>query len=57
MPSCPKTFRKRDRSKCSRACVTYKVDKGDRFGFGFGYFTPDLEKIKQLLVCSKHQNT
>ena len=24
---------------------------------GFGYFTPDLEKIKQLLVCSKHQNT
>ena len=24
---------------------------------GFGYFSPDLEKIKQLLVCSKHQNT
>ena len=23
----------------------------------FGYFSPDLEKIKQLLVCSKHQNT
>ena len=24
---------------------------------GFGYFSPDLEKIKQLLVCSKHHNT
>ena len=24
---------------------------------GSGYFSPDLEKIKQLLVCSKHQNT
>ena len=24
---------------------------------GFGYFSPDLEKIKQLVVCSKHQNT
>ena len=24
---------------------------------GFGYFSPDLEQIKQLLVCSKHQNT
>ena len=25
---------------------------------GFGYFSPDSEKkIKQLLVCSKHQNT
>ena len=24
---------------------------------GFGYFNPDLEKIKQLVVCSKHQNT
>ena len=28
---------------------------------GFGYFSPDLEKIqtviKQLLVCSKHQST
>ena len=24
---------------------------------GFGYFSPDLEKIKQLLACSKHQNT
>ena len=24
---------------------------------GFGYFSPDLEKIKQLLVRSKHQNT
>ena len=23
---------------------------------GFGYFSPDSEK-KQLLVCSKHQNT
>ena len=23
----------------------------------FGYFSPDLEKIKQLVVCSKHQNT
>ena len=22
----------------------------------FGYFSPDLEKIKQLVVCSKHQN-
>ena len=24
---------------------------------GFGYFSPDLEKIKQLFVCSKHHNT
>ena len=24
---------------------------------GFGYFSPNLEKIKQLLVCSKHHNT
>ena len=24
---------------------------------GFGYFSPDLEKIKQLLVRSEHQNT
>ena len=24
---------------------------------GFGYFTSNLEKIKQLVVCSKHQNT
>ena len=25
---------------------------------GFGYFSADLEKIKQLVVCSsKHQNT
>ena len=24
---------------------------------GFRYLSPDLEKIKQLLVCSKHQNT
>ena len=24
---------------------------------GFGYVSLDLEKIKQLLVCSKHQNT
>ena len=24
---------------------------------GFGYFSPDLEKIKQLVVCSKHKNT
>ena len=24
---------------------------------GFGYFSPHLEKIKQLMVCSKHQNT
>ena len=24
---------------------------------GFGYFSPDLEKIKQLFVCSKHENT
>ena len=24
---------------------------------GFGYFNPDLEKIKQLVVCSKHQDT
>ena len=24
---------------------------------GFGYFSPDLGKIKQLVVCSKHQNT
>ena len=24
---------------------------------GFGYFSSDLEKIKQLLVCSKHHNT
>ena len=24
---------------------------------GFRYFSPDLEKIKQLLVCSKHRNT
>ena len=24
---------------------------------GFGYFSPDLEKIKQLVVCFKHQNT
>ena len=24
---------------------------------GFGYFSIDLEKIKQLLVCSKHENT
>ena len=24
---------------------------------GFGYFSPDLEKIKQLLACSKHENT
>ena len=30
MPSCPKTLRKRDRSQRLRACVTYKVDKGDR---------------------------
>ena len=22
-----------------------------------GYFSPHLEKIKQLLICSKHQNT
>ena len=29
MPSCPKTLRKRDRSLRLRACVTYKVDKGD----------------------------
>ena len=24
---------------------------------GFGYFSSDLEKMKQLLVCPKHQNT
>ena len=24
---------------------------------GFGYFSPDLEKIKQLGICSKHRNT
>ena len=24
---------------------------------GIGYFSTDLEKIKQLLVCSKHKNT
>ena len=24
---------------------------------GFGYFSPDLEKIKQLVVCFKRQNT
>ena len=24
---------------------------------GFRYLSADLEKIKQLLVCSKHQNT
>ena len=24
---------------------------------GQDYFSPDLEKIKQLLVCSKHLNT
>ena len=23
---------------------------------GCGYFSPDLEKMKQLLVCSKHRN-
>ena len=22
---------------------------------GFGYFSPDLEKIKQLFVCSKRE--
>ena len=24
---------------------------------GFGYFSPDLEKIKQLFVCSKREDT
>ena len=24
---------------------------------GFGYFSPDLENMKQLFVCSKHENT
>ena len=24
---------------------------------GFGYFSPDLEKIKQLFVCSKLEDT
>ena len=28
-----------------------------RYWSGFGYFSPDLEKIKQLLVRSEHQNT
>ena len=28
-----------------------------KYWSGFGYFSPDLEKIKQLVVCSKHQNT
>ena len=30
MPSCPKTLRKRDRSKRLHACVTYKVNEVDR---------------------------
>ena len=30
MPSCPKTLRKRDRLLRLRACLTYKVIKGDQ---------------------------
>ena len=33
------------------------IDSESKDWSGFGYFSPDLEKIKQLVVCSKHQNT
>ena len=28
-----------------------------KYWSGFRFFSPDLEKIKQLVVCSEHQNT
>ena len=55
MPSCPKTLRKRDRSWRLRACVSYKVNKGDRKrfldNFHWNIRSWTTHKLMNFLMC------